>query len=95
MNPLSFAIEPLIFVQGIPGHPWNEEGLQGQKGAGPLMGIQARRAHCILVIHPLCHDCEMVVNRGFRSSIGITNCLLVLLLAEASTKFSVCVGRQI
>ena len=48
----------------IPGHPWDEKGLQGQKGVGLLVGIQERRAFLVPLMNRLQTADEPMVNRG-------------------------------
>ena len=48
----------------VPGHPWDEKGLQRQKGVGLLVGIQERRALFVPVMNRLQTAGQPRVNRG-------------------------------
>ena len=47
----------------IPGHALHEKGLQRQKGVGPLVGSQERRALLVPVINRLQTGYKPLVNR--------------------------------
>ena len=47
----------------IPGHALHEKGLQRQKGVGPLVGSQERRALLVPLINRLSTAYQPLVNR--------------------------------
>ena len=61
----------------VPGHALHEKGSQRQKGVGPLVGSQKRRALLVPVINRLQTGCQPVIL--FPHSVYIGFCLFVLL----------------
>ena len=61
----------------VPGHALHEQGLQGQKGVGPLFGSQEERALIVLVINRLQTACQPLVLFSLSVYIGFR--LFVLL----------------
>ena len=61
----------------IPGHALHEKGLQRQKGVGPLVGSQERRALLVPLINRVKTVCQPLIL--FPHSVLIRFCLFVLL----------------